>query len=1068
MTNKKKTIRAPFQITVVFIVFTIVGVTFIPKLSVRLNPSRFLPSLTISCLWQNASPEIMEQEVTSVIEGAVSLVKGIEKVTSASSKGRASVTVTFDKYTDMDNVRFEAASIIRQVFPKLPEQVSYPQISMNRPDDDDGERALISYTLNGPATPWRIQKYAEDNIKKRLSQIEGVDRINVYGASPLEWQVSYNPEILQSLKIAPAEISTGIRNFFDSRQIGYAFENRGDTKNFYAVNVVPQTKSLEWYKIPVKKTGNRIVYLTDIATVQQVEHEPSAYYRISGLNTINLVIYPVKGANNIIVADNVKKGIERLKNELPPGYKIFINYDSTEYIKEELSKISWRTAFTVIILLLFVLLISLSFRYLFIILLSLVANVAISFALYYFLGIEIHLYSLAGITISLGLIIDNTIVMIDHIRHNNNIKVFTALLASTLTTIAALTVIWFLPDNTKLNLWDFAGIIIINLAVSLIISLFFIPALLHYIPLKVKSSKVMYKRRKIIVKLGRFYERVILLLSKHKKIAITIVILSFGLPVFMLPNRIDGEEWYAKTYNATLGSDWYVENARPWVNKLMGGSLRLFVNYVYEGYNYSQPEQTALYVSASMPKGSTLQQMNSVYLKLEEYLTQFSEIDKYISRITSAQNASMSIYFKKDFENSSFPYILKARLISRSLDLGGISWNIYGVGKGFSNRTGVSEQVNYRVAMYGYNYDELYRQADKMKQKLLKHPRIKEVNIAGGKYWWEGRKDYEYVLDVDKEKLALRKTELPVILAGINRFNTSGGIPLSVFADQNLINVIIKPVSEIKTDVWNIMNTPIDTTGLKLKDFAEISKEVASQTIYKENQNYLRLVKYNYLGSYKFGNKYLNKVLDEMKAEMPLGYSAETASYGWYGNEAKKQYGLILLIIAIIFVICAVLFESLKQPLAIVIIIPLSFTGIFLTFYWFDFSFDQGGYASFVLLSGLVVNSAIYIINEYNNLKRRFAGRNLPDVKLYRKAFDNKIVPILLTILSTILGLLPFVIYGENEVFWFALAVGSIGGLLFSLIVIVVYLPLFVVGRKAKSIVTIKNSFNKDYFKSKI
>ncbi len=1048
MPENRKIIKAPFQVIVIFIALTVIGLAFIPKLSLRLNPSRFMPSLTVECYWHNASPENMEREVTSLIEGAVSMIKGVEKVSSVSSKGRASVTVTFDKYADMDEVRFETATAMHRIYGNFPEQVTYPQITMNRPDDDDNDRSLISYTLNGPEAPWRIQKYAEDNIKKRLSEIAGVDRISVYGASPVEWQVLYNPDILQTLHISTSEIAQAINNFFAGTQVGYAYEIRGDAKNYYTVNIVSPADKPEWSKIPVKKTGQRVIYLTDIATVKQKERDPSSYYRINGLNTINLVVYPVKGANNIIVASRVKAEIENIGKTLPTGYELFVSYDSTEYIKDELTKISRRTAFTIVILLLFVLIISLSFRYLFIILIGLLSNISISFALYYFLGIEIHLYSLAGVTISLGLIIDNTIVMIDHIRHKGNIKVFTALLASTLTTIAALTIIWFLPENIKLNLWDFAGIIIVNLAVSLVISLFFIPALLYYIPLKSKSAKTMFRRRRLIVKSGKLYERTITFLLNHRVVAIIVVIIVFGLPVFLLPNKLEGDKWYDTAYNKTLGSDWYIENARPWVNKILGGSLRLFVNYVYEGYNYSRPEQTKLYVSASMPKGSTLGQMNEVYLTVENYLSQFPEIDKYITRISSPQNASMSIFFKKEFENSSFPYILKARLISRSLDLGGISWNIYGVGKGFSNSTGVSDQVNYRVSMYGYNYDELYRQALKLKAKLLKHPRIKDVDVTGGKYWWERYAEYEYILDVDKEKLALHKTGLPVILAGINRFNTSGGVPLSLFAGKDLVNINIKPDSKRNTDVWNIMNTPIDTSGFKLKEFAGITKQRASQSIYKENQNYLRLVKYNYLGSFKFGNKYLEKVLNEMKDEMPLGYYAEKSTYYWLGDEVEKQYGLLLIVIALIFMICAVLFESLRQPLAIVIIIPLSFTGIFLTFYWFDFSFDQGGYASFVLLSGLVVNSAIYIINEFNALKRKFSKRNIPMVKLYRKAFDNKIIPILLTILSTILGLLPFVLYGGNDVFWFALAAGSIGGLLFSLIVIVIYLPLFVVGRK--------------------
>ena len=133
--------------------------------------------------------------------------------------------------------------------------------------------------------------------------------------------------------------------------------------------------------------------------------------------------------------------------------------------------------------------------------------------------------------------------------------------------------------------------------------------------------------------------------------------------------------------------------------------------------------------------------------------------------------------------------------------------------------------------------------------------------------------------------------------------------------------------------------------------------------------------------------------------------------------------------------------QSLKQPFAIISMIPLSFIGVFLTFYLFDFNFDQGGYASFILLCGISVNSALFIINDYNNLKKQYPKRNEQD--LYFKAFNYKIIPIILTIISTIVGLIPFVWNGQNEAFWFSFAVGSIGGLLFSLIGIFFYLPMF-------------------------
>jgi multidrug efflux pump subunit AcrB len=178
-----------------------------------------------------------------------------------------------------------------------------------------------------------------------------------------------------------------------------------------------------------------------------------------------------------------------------------------------------------------------------------------------------------------------------------------------------------------------------------------------------------------------------------------------------------------------------------------------------------------------------------------------------------------------------------------------------------------------------------------------------------------------------------------------------------------------------------------------------------------------------------------------------LGFSFEKkdASFFFFDNKKSNYTILLFLILLITYFITAILFESLKQPFIILSMIPISFIGVFITFYWFDFNFDQGGIASFVLLSGLTVNASIFIVNGYNELKKKFP--NEENVKLYLEAYRQKIVPILLTIFSTVLGFIPFVIDGQNEVFWFALAIGTIGGLLFSILAIIIYLPIFSISR---------------------
>ncbi|MDE6612632.1 MAG: efflux RND transporter permease subunit, partial [Muribaculaceae bacterium] len=166
-------------------------------------------------------------------------------------------------------------------------------------------------------------------------------------------------------------------------------------------------------------------------------------------------------------------------------------------------------------------------------------------------------------------------------------------------------------------------------------------------------------------------------------------------------------------------------------------------------------------------------------------------------------------------------------------------------------------------------------------------------------------------------------------------------------------------------------------------------------------------------------------------------------THSWNFGKDPTQYALLALIAAIIFFISAILFNSLRQPFAIIAVIPVSFIGVFLTFYIFDLRFDQGGFASFILLCGITVNAAIYIINEYNSL--RASHPHVKQENLYRRAFRAKITAVLLTVLSTVLGFIPFVIGSTREGFWFPLAAGTMGGLLMSMLAIFILLPLCII-----------------------
>ena len=179
-----------------------------------------------------------------------------------------------------------------------------------------------------------------------------------------------------------------------------------------------------------------------------------------------------------------------------------------------------------------------------------------------------------------------------------------------------------------------------------------------------------------------------------------------------------------------------------------------------------------------------------------------------------------------------------------------------------------------------------------------------------------------------------------------------------------------------------------------------------------------------------------------------VGYLAKDPGSGLFSSRRDTYEWLVFLILLVIFVILSMAFESLRLPFAIIFLIPISFIGIFLVFGFSDISFDRGGFAAIVMLCGIVVNAGIYIIADYNRLVGKTVCGIPQRIRLYIKSFNHKTMPILLTVVSTILGLLPFLSDGPEEVFWFDFAIGTISGMAMSLVAIVLYLPVFAIKAK--------------------
>lgn len=1055
-----------FSILTLFICMSIIGLGLIPLLNIQLKPSKTNNSLNIRFGWSNASARIIEQEVTSKLEGVFNTIKGVKKISSDSKKGNGNIRLEFKKHTDMDAIRFEVASLIRQSYTDLPNRVSYPQISSRRNDLDD-KKNILSYNINANESPYYIKKYVEKKITPQLDKIKEINEVSIYGATSYEWVITYNTDQLLQLQLSKGTISGAINKHLSKQQLGIGQffslkdEEKG-TKETPITMIYNSSEDINFHNIPIKKIGDRIIYLRDIATIRFKEAPVRSYHRINGLNSISMVIYAEEDSNTIELAKKVKKIVSEIKAEIQSeGYTLKLTNDTTEYLTEEITKIERRTLYSLLILLVLILAMNKGIKYMTILLLSIVVNLSIAIIFYYLFHVKLHMYSFAGITISFGIVIDNSIIMIDHMKNKGDKKAFLAILAATMTTIAALLIVFFLKEEQRLNLWDFSLVIAINIGVSLGVSLFFIPALLDKFQLQNKKIGFSKKQKRRVLKFNNIYRKSIFFCKRKwiKTVLILLFIFGFGIPLDMTPEKIKGDKFGVELYNNTLGNKWFFKEVKPTLEKYIGGTLRLFTQEVFANSYNSDPERTTLRVRASMPEGCTVSQLDEAVEEMENLISKYDEVSLYETNINSPQNSNITIYFKEKHEFGNFPFSLKNILESKAISLGGADWSVTGVGRGFSNSLGGSYKSN-KITLEGYNYDELYGYAELLKEQLVKNSgsRIKEVEIKNKQR--SSSPSIEYYLDFDLSKIAdLGITQRDVYNYLQNQVY-SGSIK-SIVNDNEWQQVKLTSNQYLKFNVWDLKNTPlwIHNKQYKLNQLATIEQRNSGNSISKNNQQYSLTVAYDFIGTHQLAKKVKDENIREIREKLPIGFKINQSSYRGWKKEDINQYFALFIVILIIFFICAILLESLKQPFAIISMIPIAFIGVFLTFYLFEFNFDQGGYASFILLCGISVNSALYIINDFNNLKIQYPNRSIN--KLYFKAFNYKIIPILLTIISTIVGLIPFVWNGQNEAFWFSFAVGSIGGLVFSLLGILLYLPLFILkaDKKNLNLINPKNPF---------
>ncbi len=979
-----------FSGLLIFAVLVTIGIAVMPSINLQYMPREKQQILSIYYSWNNASARVVESEVTSLIEGYISSIKGIEQIASISRKGGGIISLKLKKKADIDAVRFEVSSALRSLYDKLPGGVTYPELSVSA---SGSERSpVLMYTVNADLPTNRIEQYVNDHILRELAMLEGVHSVDLSGASPDYMEISMNTERMKMSRVTSHDVSSAVSNYLGGTDIIGSLSADDITEE---PDIVVRNAPMELMHLPIANKDGRIIRLMDVATATVRESAPNSYNRINGLNTINISIYPEESVNTVKLCASVIGTMDRLEKGFPESFSALKTYDVSVDIQKEVVKLEKRTLLVMVILLVFIFLTSLSLKYTFLIGLTITVNIIVAFIFYVLFDIDIHIYSLAGISISLSIIIDNSIIMVSHYSYYHDRKVFPAILAALLTTIGSLAVIFFLPEEQKRVLSDFSAVIIVNLSVSMFVALFFVPALLDYMPLESESITASFRRRRKIVRFTQWYSRLNHYTKKFKWAVILFFLLAFGGSFMLFRQSLDG---FASMFR--------------------------------------EPERPELTISAGLPEGCTVQQLNEVMMYMENFLASYDEISLFRTRISSYNSGTITVEFTDDALKTSFPSMLKQQVIRKANDYGGANWQVYGVDENiFSNYVGSGTWKQSGIEMTGYNYDMLYAYCEDLVEHLSSNQRVKDIGIEGDSRY-SSNVSREFLISYDHDRMSLYNISPVSAFSAISERLFSSGA--GTYAGDDGVPMEVHLVSDDAEnfDVWHLRNEyiAIDSTDIRFSEIGAIDSRNSGNDIYRSNQEYILNVRYNFIGSSKLEQNLMESEIERLNSGvLPIGFKASSTEYLWL-QMAKKQWILLLLIIAIIYMICAVLFESLLQPLAIISLIPVSFIGIFLIFPLTKTTFDQGGFASTIMLAGIVVNAGIYIINEYNTMP---AHR-----RSFVRAYNHKIIPISLTILSTVLGLVPFLLDGKEEVFWFAFAIGTGGGMLFSFVALVFVLPM--------------------------
>ena len=1010
MSLSRKTMDHPVLILIVFFLLGMLGIFTFSKIAIALMPETENPYVMIMTTYRNAGPESVEQTVTKVIESAVVSVNGLKNMTSNSNEGSSTVSLEFDYGTDLEAVVNDIRDKLDRVVRTLPDNAGTPSIMRFSGDSMPIMRILV----RGNRSIEDISSIAENTITNILEQADGVAEASVNGAQSLQVSVELDQNRLAAYGYTLSSVTSALSK--QNLELGGGKVQEG-TKN-YIVRTTGEYNSIEEINNTVISTVNGYdVKLSDVGKAYLGYAESSSESYINGEKGVYVSITKVSGSNSVLVANNVYKKLDQLNGMLPSDITMEIISDDTNQIRETINTLV-KSLFEGLLLSVVILWIFLqSFKSTIIIAISIPLSMIITLFAMSMFGITLNMMTLTGLILGLGMIVDASIVMIDNIyayrQRGARPKVaailgtqemFSSVLSGNLTTICVFVPFLFYIAELGMMGQMFKGIIftiVIALVSSLAVAVFLVPVLAgKFLPLTNRSEKPL--RNPILKVIYGFFEKIINIITRgyawllNKALNNRIITIEISLAILII----------AFAFIPTMQ-----------INMMPAGN------------------DDSVQLNISMPVGTTMEETKKVVLAFEDIV--YDEVQGFKNVTTtigggrnrSTNTGSIQITLPETEKQIDSAAEIQNKLRAHFSDFAGVN---------------LSFRAGWRGQMMGADIDVVLRSedltaaldvADKISEVISGVGECSEPSISMSR----GLPQVELV--IDRERAYQFGVDVTTVATAIN--SAINGSTASVYRNGGKdYSIVVSYRPEDRKTINDLESIYVrGTSGMvPVSNFASLKKGVGPVSIARENQSRIIHVTASILT-----NTNANIIEEAIKEGISNSFiipDSVTVSYegSWKDTTTQMQLYMKILAMAIILVfgVMAATYESFKAPLINIVTIPFMIIGVIFLYKAVGQALSILSMVGLIMLVGIVVNNGIILV-DYTNL---LVGRGVSVKQACYEAGKSRLRPVLMTTLTTILGMLPMCFATEGQAMMVQpIGMAVVGGLTSSTFVTLFIIP---------------------------